>query len=64
MSPFSSKKLSDFNLIHLSIKQFPGPISLAVKSPFLNIIVSLAIPPIFKKDFLNFPIFYLLLCEI
>ena len=55
----SSKFLSELSLIHLSIKQLPGPISLLVILKFLSIFVIFAIPPIFKiaTGTFNFPFF-------
>ena len=54
IKPSLSKDLSDFNLIHLSIKQFPGPMSSEPDSAnllaidLLLIEVIFAIPPIFN----------------
>ena len=48
IKPFLSYFLPDFNLIHLSIKQFPGPISRLDISKLLFIEVTYAIPPIFN----------------
>ena len=40
--------LSEFNLIHSSIRQLPGPMSELIISLFLLIEVIFEIPPIFK----------------
>ena len=47
--PSKSNNLLVFFLIHLSIKQFPGPTSLAKIFPSLLINVSFDIPPMFKN---------------
>jgi len=48
--PSLSYNFFEFNLIHLSIKQLPGPRSLLKISKFSLISVMLEMPPIFNID--------------
>ena len=50
IEPFSSYFSFDFNLIHLSIRQFHGPISLLYIEKLLFIEVIFDIPPIFIME--------------